>query len=328
MPAHEPHRSSAARAAAELALIRIIHQYGATPEFVLLGGLVPPFLCAKSTAHHAGTVDVDVQVDLEISGGAVNAVRLEEALLAAGFVADNERIWRWSSPDGSNPGAIIKFELLADLDSEPDGSVVTFTGCQHLGAANLRGTRFAASDSELRTLSAYDKDGAVQRAEVNVAGLAGFLLAKTAAAYGRRLPKDWYDLAFVLLHNDHGDARLAATRVREVFGRVTPTTRTQLSDLRANFDAHDAQGVAAYVSQVSLDHPELDLPPQPGTASWPSSHSATHCFQTRSDDNPCGRLPADSPTPWSRRYMWRSLRGSSPGRGDTGVHVRRSASSE
>ena len=39
----------AARAAAERALIRIVHRhYGARPEFVVLGGLVPELLCSKS----------------------------------------------------------------------------------------------------------------------------------------------------------------------------------------------------------------------------------------------------------------------------------------
>ena len=38
-------RSRAAREAAERALVRIIHHYGARPEFVLLGGLVPELLC-------------------------------------------------------------------------------------------------------------------------------------------------------------------------------------------------------------------------------------------------------------------------------------------
>lgn len=46
--------------------------------------------------------------------------------------------------------------------------------------------------------------------------MAGFLLAKVAAAHGRRKEKDWYDIAFVLLHNNHGDATAAAERVLEV----------------------------------------------------------------------------------------------------------------
>lgn len=37
----EAPRSRTARQAAEQALVRVVHHYGATPEFVLLGGLVP-----------------------------------------------------------------------------------------------------------------------------------------------------------------------------------------------------------------------------------------------------------------------------------------------
>ena len=91
----EPRRSRAARHAAEQALVRVVHHYGSTPEFVLLGGLVPELLCANSGMVHAGTVDVDVQVDLEIAAGAVNMVRLEQALANAEFEVDPQRVWRW-----------------------------------------------------------------------------------------------------------------------------------------------------------------------------------------------------------------------------------------
>lgn len=62
-----PHRARSARDAAERALIRVVHHYGSRPEFVLLGGLVPDLLCSASAQRHAGTTDVDVQVDLEIA---------------------------------------------------------------------------------------------------------------------------------------------------------------------------------------------------------------------------------------------------------------------
>jgi hypothetical protein len=71
----EPPRSRAARAAAERALIRVVHHYGERPEFVLLGGLVPDLLCSSSGMVHSGTTDVDVQVNLEIAAGTVNAQR-------------------------------------------------------------------------------------------------------------------------------------------------------------------------------------------------------------------------------------------------------------
>ena len=50
-------------------------------------------------------------------------------------------------------------------------------------------------------LTANDQ-GSKITAEVNVTGLAGFLLAKSAAAYGRHKAKDYYDIAFVLLHHN------------------------------------------------------------------------------------------------------------------------------
>ncbi len=48
-------------------------------------------------------------------------------------------------------------------------------------------------------------------------GLAGFLLAKNAAARSRQRPKDWYDIAFVLLHNDEGGPEAAAHGVLKKF---------------------------------------------------------------------------------------------------------------
>ena len=65
MADEDPARSRTARTAAELALVRVADFYGGRPEFVLLGGLVPAILCAASGTRHAGTTDVDVQVDLQ-----------------------------------------------------------------------------------------------------------------------------------------------------------------------------------------------------------------------------------------------------------------------
>lgn len=255
--ADELPRSRTARRAAEQALVRVVHHCGATPEFVLLGGLMPELLCSASEMHHAGTTDVDVQVDLEIAAGAVNTVRLEQALANAEFTVDAERIWRWHA-DVDGQKALVKFELLADLDSEPAGAIVSFDACEALGAVNLRGTGFAARDFAPRPIRAR-VGGVDYEVDVNVTGLAGFLLAKAAAAYGRRKEKDWYDIAFVLLHNDAGGPEAAVEAVRNRFSAdLVGITRSGIDDLLANFDAVDAQGPAAYASQVVVDHPGLD----------------------------------------------------------------------
>ena len=255
MPDEAP-RSRAARQAAERALIRVVHHYGSRPEFVVLGGLVPELLCADSAFQHAGTTDVDVQVDLEIACGSVNTTRLEQALRNAEFEPDGERSWRWKA-DGPTPRTVVKFELLADLDDVPAQATVEFDRCDHLGAVNLRGTGYASRDIEVRLLSSR-VGGVEQVVEVNVAGLAGFLLAKSAAAHSRRKPKDWYDIAFVLLHNDTGGPDDAAQAVLDCFGPELPAVRTALDDLLANFAAPGSQGPEAYAEQMMIDHPDLD----------------------------------------------------------------------
>lgn len=252
----DPPRTRTARAAAERALIRVVHHYGARPEFVLLGGLVPDLLCSSSELTHSGTTGVDVQVNLEIAAGAINATRLEQALRNAEFEPDAQRLWRWTTHEGDGV-ALVKFELLADLDDAPAGVTVVFDGCEALGAANLRGTGFAVRDLEVRQLRTR-VGGIEQTAEINVTGLAGFLLAKCAAARERRKSKDWYDIAYVLLHNDAGGVEQAAETVLDRFGPDLAAVRTALDDLCDNFADIAAQGTLAYADEMVLNHPTLD----------------------------------------------------------------------
>lgn len=250
-------RSRAARVAAETALVRVVHHYGETPEFVLIGGLVPELLCSGSARVHAGTTDIDVQVNLEIAAGAVNTKRLEAALGNAEFEPDSERVWRWKA-DAAGPGTVVKFELLADIDTEPAGVTIEFDECDQLGAANLRGTGVATHDIEQRSLRARVGDNWTN-ATINVTGLGGFLLAKTAAAHSRAKPKDWYDIAFVLLENDAGGIDAAIAAVEVLTGGDLRPHATALEELETNFADPDAQGPTAYADQMLLDHPELPI---------------------------------------------------------------------
>jgi len=254
----DPERNRVARAAAEAALVRVVHHYGARPEFVLLGGLLPEYLCGASEFRHAGTTDVDVQVDLEIACGTVNGRRLEKALRNAEFQPESGRVWRWAAHDGDDASMVVRFELLADQGDVKSREILVFDECDALGAVNLRGTGFAARDVTTRQLTA--RVGDLRRTvEINVAGLAGFLMAKAAAARERRKPKDWYDIAFVLLHNDAGGPMEAGRAVLERFGdESVGAARTALDDLAANFVEPRSQGPEAYAAQMLADHPDLD----------------------------------------------------------------------
>jgi hypothetical protein len=234
-----------------------VHHYGNTPEFVVLGGLVPELLCDKSGRMHAGTTDIDVQVDLEIAAGATNAAKLEQALKNAEFESTNGRTWRWQTRADESK-AIVKFELLTDLDDQPASATVNFAECDALGAVNLRGTRFASRDFIRHPLTSK-VGGVFYNVEVNVTGVAGFLLAKSAAAYSRRKEKDWYDIAFVLLHGNDGGPRNAAERTKSIFATdLVGEIRTALDELLANFTLENDQGPSAYASQFLIDHPEED----------------------------------------------------------------------
>jgi len=254
----EDKRSTAARAAAESALVNVVYHYGSCPEFVVLGGLIPAILCSNSKKRHAGTTDVDVQVNLEIAKDAVNAKNLENALKKAGFQPSETGIWRWVT-ESQRPKVEVKFELLADLDTEPNQSTVKFNDCDQLGAVNLRGIGYAAID-KTQTKLMGEVVGETQEVTINITGIGGFLLAKTAAAYSRRKTKDWYDIAFVILnHNDGFEQSQLAISVKEKFkGRLTAEILTAIRDLRSNFEDENSQGPTAFSEQYTLDHPGED----------------------------------------------------------------------
>jgi len=252
----DPERTQAARRAAEAALVRVVHHYGETPEFVLLGGLIPELLCSTSSFRHAGTSDIDVQVDLELAAGAVNGRRLEYALRNAEFSPDSERVWRWACTD-DGLRAVVKFELLCDLPTVRAGATIRFDEADHLGAANLRGTGVVVRDVETRRVIARI-GGHSYVAEVKTAGVAGFLLAKAAAAHGRGKAKDYYDIAFVLLHGD-APIPVVIERARSIFGEdLRGSLSTALRELQANFGGPQDQGPSAYAEQFLADHPDAD----------------------------------------------------------------------
>ncbi len=249
-------RSRATRKLAEAALVRLVLAYGGAPEFVLLGGLVPDLLCSTARRAHIGTTDIDIQVDLEIAAGSENAPRIEKALKAARFSPDQFDIWTWL--EASSPQLVVKVEFLADLDHAASEHPIKFAGCEQLGALNLRGTGFASRSWELKSITAM-VDGHEETVRVRVATVPGYLLAKVHAAHGRGYQKDWYDIVYVLLHNDLGGPADAARAVLNQFaGSLVGRTDTALRELEANFNTAYAQGARAYVSITRELHPEED----------------------------------------------------------------------
>lgn len=253
---NKPPRSQATREIAERILVHVVHYYGKRPEFVVLGGLVPELLCTRSSFLHAGTTDVDIQVNFEIACNLANVVRLEQALRDAGLLPAGDKLWRWTTNVAATETE-VRFELLADIPDRPTRRQIEFLQCDSLGAMNLHGTGFASRNVEVQKLRAQ-LGGEICEVEVNFSGLAGFLLAKLVAARERYSPKDWYDIAFVLLNNDVGGPIDAAERILDQFTESDiAMVHSALNELRCNFEDSKAQGAQAYVQQMLLNYPDL-----------------------------------------------------------------------
>lgn len=243
-------RSPQARAAAEHALVRLLA--GATPlseSLIVLGGLVPPTLTRETATAppHLGTTDVDVLLVTQLTADR-DLSRIEAALKAMEFspVGDG---WRWR---GLVDGRLVKIEFLCDLDDQPAEAIVTPAGCTELRAVNLRGTGSVELDHREVTLTG--PEGPVR---VRFAGLAGYLLSKIAAARTRGADKDYYDLAYVLLHNDEGGPVEAARVViaSPVAARL-PGMRSTFLEVRERFRTDRAIGSQAYAQEALKVTPE------------------------------------------------------------------------
>lgn len=205
--ATEPARTLQTRDHAERALVRLALHLGThQSDIVVIGGLAPPFLTPQADPPHQGTTDVDL-------------------LISLGFVYERDEQdfgWRWkSTPDG----VVVKLELLCDVWGDLSNQPLALPGCPHASAMNLQGPGAALADPTPQLLHVPADLGS---GTVNVphAGLGGYLIAKAAAAAHRQLRKDFYDFAFVLLHNDQGGPSDAGQTI------LAGPTRRELDRLR------------------------------------------------------------------------------------------------
>jgi len=206
-------RSATTLGFAEKALARFASHLG-EHEFsvTVIGGLNPSHLTRDTAAPHQGTTDVDVLVEVGFvyERDELDLSWLESSLRAAGFEPRDDETWRWWT---DVDGVAVKLELLCDTPDSPSLQIV-LPGCPTATAMNVRGPRPALHDTVVRAIPLDDGPSAAV-ARVRFAGLGGYLLAKAAAVIQRALPKDYYDLAFVLLYNVDGGPAAAGRAARQ-----------------------------------------------------------------------------------------------------------------
>jgi hypothetical protein len=246
-------RSPEAREIAERALGRLLAASAPTGEqLIVLGGLVPPTLAqtgAPGVPAHLGTTDVDVLLVTHLTAEH-DLGRIEMALETMQFMPQADG-WRWS---GRIEDRLVKIEFLCDLDDQPAEAIVQPVGCTRLRAVNLRGTGYVERDHHEHILHVPEGNLRVQ-----IAGLAGYLLAKSAAVRTRGADKDYYDLAYVLLHNDAGGPTEAANVVKaSPLADALPGLSSTFLEIRERFRNDRAHGARAYAREARKVTPEDD----------------------------------------------------------------------
>ena len=258
----EEERSGEARARAERALVRLVHELDDEAlMLIVLGGLVPALLAQVGTGvpEHLGTTDVDIllitHVDPDADLGSV-----ERALERLGFAPDpGQDGWRWR---GEIDGFPVRIEFLCDLADYREGESVRPDGCRRLAAANLRGTGYVARDFEWRQLSGKLADGREVSVRARFAGLQGYLLSKCVTVRTRAATKDYYDFVYVLLHNRAGGPEAAARLVLTgAFAGDLDSLRTTFLEVRERYHSTSAIGPQSYAEQAMQVEPAADAAP-------------------------------------------------------------------
>lgn len=238
-----------------MALVSELEDEG--PEIIVLGGLVPEVLVSGQdppAPDHLGTTDVDILLVSHLTIDE-NLGEVERALEAIEFTPSDGG-WRWR---GKVEGQTVKMEFLCDLDDRREEELVGIAGCEKLAAWNLRGTRYVALDWGWEPLRAQLSYGQTVEVQARFARLGGYLLSKVVSARRRGLDKDYYDLAYVLLHNRAGGPRGAAATIYEGgLGDSATALRSTLVEVGERYRSPNSVGPEAFARQSLEVDPSLE----------------------------------------------------------------------
>jgi hypothetical protein len=152
----------------------------------------------------------------------------------------------------------VKIEFLCDLGDRVAEEAVPCNACDWLEAMNLRGTRFVGLDWNWRDLTALSPSGESLTVRARFAGLEGYMLSKCFAVRHRGLAKDYYDLAYVLIHNQVGGPHEVAELLREgKFKDQLTDLNSLFAEIDARFSSSSTYAAECYASQMLIVDPEL-----------------------------------------------------------------------
>ena len=231
----------------ERVLVTLLRGLGPWKESVyLVGGLTPRYLVAArppDVPAHAGTLDVDIVIDLQILADTAGYRTLEENLRAMGFErSTNERgqrlSWRWQTRTES--GALMVVELLADAPEIAGGRVEPLPTEGNISALNIPHSSIVFEMHQVAEIRAELLGGAGHAVEVvRHADLVSFTCLKAFAFDQRFERKDAHDLIYCIEHAEEGLDGAAQMFRRALEGQHGAVIRACLSILGNRFAGDD-----------------------------------------------------------------------------------------
>ena len=183
-------------------------------DLVLVGGLVPKYLCgdlsAPRTLPRPVTLDADLGIALGASQGQYGSLKME--LQTHGF--------RLSKDEFGGPRfvkTIGEFTIPVDFLTEHPGATQGTTVVDDLPANILPGINRALASARRINVTGVDLYGVIQeKLSIRVCEAGPFLAMKLRAFARRQAPKDAFDILYTLLHYDQGTNAAVAAFGEEV----------------------------------------------------------------------------------------------------------------
>ncbi len=227
----------------ERVLVTLLRGLGPWKDSVyLVGGLTPRYLVKARppiVPAHAGTMDVDVVIDLQILADTQAYNTLEENLKKMGFErAENEKhqklSWRWQTR--TEHGGLMVLELLADAPEIAGGRVQPLPTEGTISALNIPHSSIVFDMHQVSEIEAelLGGDGVVAE-KIKHANLVSFTCLKAFAFDQRFERKDAHDLIYCLEHAPDNSETVAQAFREERDGKHGDVVKNALAILCSRF---------------------------------------------------------------------------------------------
>lgn len=249
----------------ERVLVTLLRNLGPHRDsLVLVGGLTPRYLVPERppiVPQHAGTLDLDVVIDLVILEDTEAYRTLEENLKKIGFErGENDKgqkvNWRWKVR--MEDGTTIVLELLADHPSMRGGRVQPIPEEGQISALNIPHSSivFEQFDTAEVTAELLGENGQATET-IRHANIVSFSCLKAFAYDDRQERKDAHDLVYCLEHVSQPPAEVAAMFRSALNGKHADVIRRSLDLLRNRFSTD--KNVEGYVKDGPVAVAKFEL---------------------------------------------------------------------